>query len=123
MNVWQQYVDQMKFAKIRWVNILFYDLSSVFIISSLWFFNNYVQGSFECVCVNGFLRDPENQQCLDIDECNSESSEGLCNDPYECSNTIGSYECVCSAGLVQVTDFEMNFYCFVFWEPKPCDSV
>ena len=55
--------------------------------------------------MNGFLRDPEIKQCVDIDECNSESTEGLCNDPYECSNTIGSYECICSAGLVQVTDF------------------
>ena len=55
--------------------------------------------------MNGFLRDAENQQCVDIDECNLESTEGLCNDPYECSNTIGSYECICSDGLVQATDF------------------
>lgn len=78
--------------------------------------NNNFEGSYECVCVNGFQRHPKNQRCVDIDECNSESSEGLCNDPYECSNTIGSYKCVCSAGLVQVKDFKcilMHFLWFI----------
>ena len=76
--------------------------------------------------MNGFLRDPENQQCVDIDECNSESTEGLCNDPYECSNTIGSYECVCSAGLVQVTFLNAFLLCVLqrkVREPMHCDSV
>ena len=66
--------------------------------------------------MNGFLRDAENQQCVDIDECNLESTEGFCNDPYECSNTIGSYECICSDGLVQATDFLMHFYFMFYYE-------
>ena len=88
-------------------------------------YNNF-EGSYECVCVNGFQRHPKNQRCVDIDECNSESSEGLCNDPYECSNTIGSYKCVCSAGLVQVKDFKCIFeyiFCGSMSEPKWFDSV
>ena len=66
---------------------------------------NHFQGSYECVCVEGFLRNAKNGLCIDIDECNSESADVLCQDPYECSNTIGSYECICSAGLVQVNRF------------------
>ena len=64
---------------------------------------NHFQGSYECVCVEGFLRNAKNGLCIDIDECYS--SDGLCHDPYECSNTIGSYECICSTGLVQVNRF------------------
>ena len=63
-------------------------------------------GSYECICDKGFEKNPENDVCIDINECNINSTatktENICNDPYECSNTIGSFECICSAGLFQV---------------------
>lgn len=50
--------------------------------------------SFTCVCSSGFSGD--GHYCTDVDEC---LSPGLCAPNAFCSNTMGSYRCVCPLGL------------------------
>ena len=56
--------------------------------------SNCVNG--ECVCHNGF---DQANNCADIDEC--KGIDVPCQDNAECTNTIGSYECDCSAGFTE----------------------
>lgn len=43
-------------------------------------------------------------ECKDIDECSPDPRE-VCNCPEcYCTNTYGSYDCACSAGLVYIKD-------------------
>uniref|UniRef100_A0A3B4AED0 Uncharacterized protein n=1 Tax=Periophthalmus magnuspinnatus TaxID=409849 RepID=A0A3B4AED0_9GOBI len=49
--------------------------------------------SFTCVCSSGFSGD--GNHCEDVDEC---LSPGLCGPNSFCSNTVGSYRCVCPPG-------------------------
>uniref|UniRef100_A0A8C6TD42 Nidogen 1b n=1 Tax=Neogobius melanostomus TaxID=47308 RepID=A0A8C6TD42_9GOBI len=50
--------------------------------------------SFSCVCSSGFSGD--GNLCYDVDEC---LTPGVCGPDSLCSNTVGSYRCVCRPGL------------------------
>ncbi|XP_039265991.2 uncharacterized protein LOC120341529 [Styela clava] len=54
-----------------------------------------VEGSYQCTCDNGY-RKLATDECLDIDECESNS----CNTNAICRNLPGSYECSCNPGYV-----------------------
>uniref|UniRef100_A0A1X7SFP3 EGF-like domain-containing protein n=1 Tax=Amphimedon queenslandica TaxID=400682 RepID=A0A1X7SFP3_AMPQE len=54
-------------------------------------------GSYECICNSGYEVADDNQTCIDIDECSSNSS--LCGG-NTCINTAGSYQCSCRPGCV-----------------------
>ncbi|KAG7462558.1 hypothetical protein MATL_G00186090 [Megalops atlanticus] len=53
-------------------------------------------GGYECYCQQGLYYDETKLQCLDIDECQAEST---CPGS-ECVNTLGSYMCFCTPPLV-----------------------
>ena len=57
--------------------------------------NNF-QGSFQCVCHNGYTLTPGRDSCVDIDEC--QRNPNICNNGT-CLNTMGSYKCHCYAGF------------------------
>lgn len=57
--------------------------------------NNF-QGSFQCVCRNGYTLTPSRDSCIDIDEC--QRNPNICNNGT-CINTLGSYKCHCYAGF------------------------
>ena len=65
---------------------------------------NY-DGSFECICHSGYLKNGD--ACDNIDECQAESS---CPANSECYDTDGSYYCECLDG-------------YVFDEDKLCQDV
>jgi fibulin 1/2 len=57
--------------------------------------NNF-QGSFQCICQNGYQLTPSRDSCLDIDECKRHPN--ICNNG-SCANTVGSYKCHCYPGF------------------------
>lgn len=57
--------------------------------------NNF-QGSFQCVCHNGYQLTPARDSCLDIDECKRHPN--ICNNGT-CVNAVGSYKCHCYPGF------------------------
>ena len=57
--------------------------------------NNF-QGSFQCVCRNGYTLTPSRDSCVDIDEC--QRNPNICNNGT-CINALGSYKCHCYAGF------------------------
>ena len=57
-------------------------------------------GSYHCYCPEGFHNSLGN--CADTDEC--ASSLNHCPDSSTCNNTIGSYQCLCKGGYVQVDE-------------------
>ncbi len=52
-------------------------------------------GSYACVCLDGFTGDGFN--CSDVDECSLEGASP-CSDEATCTNTRGGYRCECKAG-------------------------
>ncbi|XP_061133006.1 vitamin K-dependent protein S isoform X2 [Syngnathus typhle] len=67
-----------------------------------------IPGSFRCTCKDGYyLRD--NINCVDINECLMYPS--ICQEPAQCVNTAGMFECQCPTG------FKYNF------TSKSCDDV
>lgn len=53
------------------------------------------EGSFECICENGYEKDPNNKNnCLDINEC----TKGIHDCPFICENNIGNFTCKCPDG-------------------------
>ena len=50
----------------------------------------------DCKCKSGFVRNSTNF-CTDVDEC---STENVCDEKADCSNTLGSYNCSCEMGFV-----------------------
>lgn len=51
-------------------------------------------GTYSCICPEGFVQKGFGNKCLDINECTKKTHE--CSD--ECVNTRGSYKCQCPAG-------------------------
>ncbi|XP_054929326.1 uncharacterized protein [Dermacentor andersoni] len=51
-------------------------------------------GSFRCVCTDGYKLDKDGKSCKDIDEC--QTPQNPCEG--QCLNTEGSFRCVCPAG-------------------------
>eukprot|EP00061_Rhincodon_typus_P015135 g42649.t1 len=52
-------------------------------------------GSFKCICKNGFVLAPNGRYCVDIDEC---QTPGICMNG-RCINSEGSFRCECPPGL------------------------
>lgn len=52
------------------------------------------QGSFKCICKQGYHGNPNN--CTDIDECSSNTHS--CSPRAQCVNSNGSYSCRCIPG-------------------------
>lgn len=55
------------------------------------------ESGFSCICPNGFKLDANQRNCSDIDECQSKACEH-----HLCTNTHGSYTCVCNDGYEMV---------------------
>lgn len=53
-------------------------------------------GSFTCMCPEGYTKTPFTDDCLDINECATNS--GLCQNGY-CVNLRGGYRCDCLDGF------------------------
>ncbi|XP_071519923.1 uncharacterized protein [Panulirus ornatus] len=50
------------------------------------------QGSFRCVCRDGFFKDDSDKECKDLNEC--QLGMHTCSDSQRCDNTVGSYACI-----------------------------
>jgi Complement Clr-like EGF-like len=71
----------------------------------------YQLGQVFCSCPEGYKLDSDEKTCIDIDECQLQSSmdvEQRCN--YECINSIGSYRCVESFGADAPIDSDFDEY-------------
>ncbi|KAM4878543.1 LOW QUALITY PROTEIN: fibrillin-2 [Sylvia borin] len=53
-----------------------------------------MQGSYQCVCHNGFKASHDQTMCMDVDEC----EQYPCGNGT-CKNTVGSYNCLCYPGF------------------------
>ena len=51
------------------------------------------EGSYVCRCANGYYFDKDTQQCMDVNECDTD--ENLC--PGFCENLLGNFRCNCPA--------------------------
>ncbi|XP_035208935.1 fibulin-1-like [Stegodyphus dumicola] len=58
------------------------------------------QGSYECICKEGFRKADDGKNCIDIDEC--ASSPNICQ--HTCNNVWGSYQCTCNQGYTLNSD-------------------
>lgn len=56
-----------------------------------------------CRCNIGYALAPDNQTCIDVDECSDEDSN-KCSLGSECHNTYGSYLCICPTGSALQND-------------------
>ncbi|XP_038065408.1 protein kinase C-binding protein NELL2-like [Patiria miniata] len=64
-----------------------------------------LQTKYTCQCPMGFT--DLNGDCVDIDECASESEGGInhhCHEGTVCVNTVGGYQCDCLPGYSRLTD-------------------
>lgn len=58
------------------------------------------QGSYHCLCKNGYTPDITGTACVDLNECNQAPKP--CN--FICKNTEGSYQCSCPKGYILQDD-------------------
>ncbi|XP_069500617.1 latent-transforming growth factor beta-binding protein 4 isoform X2 [Ambystoma mexicanum] len=54
------------------------------------------QGSYTCVCNNGFWLSTQGTHCIDVDECRQSPRPCIHG---RCENTVGSYRCACAPGF------------------------
>ncbi|CAH1986493.1 unnamed protein product [Acanthoscelides obtectus] len=52
-----------------------------------------------CICVQGYVRDPETGKCRDNDECTELRDKPVCGINAICKNLPGSYDCQCPPGF------------------------
>ncbi|XP_072531347.1 adhesion G protein-coupled receptor E5-like [Salminus brasiliensis] len=63
-------------------------------------------GSYSCTCKDGFIPSKgekiftadQGVKCVDVNECTKHKD--ICGDNSECTNTVGSYYCICKDGFV-----------------------
>ena len=79
------------------------------------------QGSFFCMCHEGYQLASNQQNCSDVNEC--QEWNGGCE--YGCGNTIGSYHCFCENGhsLKNETHCETNIECDVIDNGDDQDNI
>jgi len=59
-----------------------------------------LEGGYACGCPAGYLLNPDNTTCRDLDECTT--GQHICQ--QLCINTHGSYKCGCQPGYRQIGD-------------------
>ena len=79
------------------------------------------QGSFFCMCYEGYQLASNQHNCSDVNEC--QEWNGGCE--YGCGNTIGSYHCFCENGhsLKNETHCETNIKCDVIDDGDYQDNI
>eukprot|EP00058_Branchiostoma_floridae_P006421 XP_002591909.1 hypothetical protein BRAFLDRAFT_99375 [Branchiostoma floridae] len=55
-------------------------------------------GGFDCICKPGYARAGALNQCVDVDECQSDKFVIPCPGHSHCENTMGSFICECGEG-------------------------
>ncbi|XP_040270595.1 adhesion G protein-coupled receptor E5 [Bufo bufo] len=70
------------------------------------------RGSYYCMCNAGYrkgnqtafcpYKDGKENVCTDIDECSE--NPGICDFNKICKNTLGSYQCICKEGFVNISN-------------------
>ncbi|RUS83482.1 hypothetical protein EGW08_008732, partial [Elysia chlorotica] len=58
-------------------------------------------GYAECPCDSGFYRSLPSDNCQDVNEC-LDTDLNTCSHPRTCSNTEGSFTCICKDGYLEV---------------------
>ncbi|GFO24162.1 fibrillin-1 [Plakobranchus ocellatus] len=72
-----------------------------------------LDGSAECRCDSGFYRPTVTDNCEDVNEC-LDPDLNTCVHPRTCSNTEGSFTCVCKAGYLEINNVcTVNFDLFI----------
>ncbi|XP_054748917.2 uncharacterized protein LOC129254474 [Lytechinus pictus] len=59
-------------------------------------------GSYSCSCNTGYSLQPNQRDCIDVDEC--ESGIDACDENSACVNNNGSYICICNDGYQLQSD-------------------
>lgn len=55
-------------------------------------------GSYKCLCHQGYQLSADNRTCLDVDECLNHPCS------HRCLNLPGTYQCLCSYGQILMAD-------------------
>ena len=71
------------------------------------------EGSFVCVCPDGYGRNDTTLNCEDIDECDQTDQRHNCVNVDLCVNTIGSFDCIESEPCPECPDCGLNAACVV----------
>ena len=70
-----------------------------------------LDGGFQCDCVTGYAMNAAGTKCKDIDECASDDTNKCPNDAT-CTNTEGSYECICNDPLNEINEQDGLLFCY-----------
>ena len=55
-------------------------------------------------CADGFRRNPDTENCEDVNECYEQENEELCKEGRVCVNTAPGYKCACPTGQEENKD-------------------